>query len=388
MGLGALWGAGGWGSHHGHMCQGQAHGSRPVPLPSPLLLDHPLLLPEAELALGCLPPLLFHPLPLPALALLQRPPPLLLLALLFLALWPHRAQHRDPRRAQPPVPSWPEPAAGTLVPEMPGGLSGIHPCPPAMPPAPHLSLGPEGVPLGPVDLQRRVGLAVVGALRGPSRGLRAGAPGPLPSHRTPREGTGKGGREPHHPTRCPPGWSPSPWAPHPPPRDPQLTTSSWASGGGTLLAGAAVGAICASARLSPSCVTSSARRALSTTLASCRRDGTASSPALSTHSPPPHALLPPGTDLQPPQGILAPFPCPSSPASDVGLDPDVGARSRCGSQTDLWGLGHGSRSGRGGGAQDPTKQGQDPARAGGGGAGSPTTTPDRRPRLGTGNSSV
>lgn len=53
-----------------------------------------------------------------------------------------------------------------------------------------------------------------------------------------------------------------------------LTTNSSLSVGGVLLVlGAAAGASCASARLSPSCVTSSARRALSTAVASWQRDG-------------------------------------------------------------------------------------------------------------------
>lgn len=129
-----------------------------------------------------------------------------------------------------------------------------------------------------------------------------------------------------------------------------------------------------------------------------RRDGVIPPP--STQGPP--AMLcspPPGMDLQPPQGILAPFPCTRSPASDVGPDPDVGAGSRYRGQIQMWepdpdigpswisggcDMGAGGVGGVGGGARIPLSKGRiRPGRAG-----SPTTTQARRPRLGTGNGSV
>ena len=149
----------------------------------------------------------------------------------------------SPISCAPPAPGAAPPPSAAPPRAAPQGLSGTGPrSPPRHPPTPpHLRLRPEGVPFGAADLQRRVGLTVVGALRS------SGAQGAL-----------------QHP-RGPPAPSRFP--------APLTTNSSLSVGGVLLVLGAAAGASCASARLSPSCVTSSARRALSTAVASWQRDG-------------------------------------------------------------------------------------------------------------------
>lgn len=130
------------------------------------------------------------------------------------------------------------------------------------PPTPHLSLFPEGIALGALQLQCRVGLAVVGSLG--STGRQGGTPRTL-HHPLPKDT-----REGRASTHRPPGALPIPAGTSRPP----LTTSSGVSWGVLLGGRGAGGSSCASTRRSPSSVTSSERRALITAVASCHRDGT------------------------------------------------------------------------------------------------------------------
>lgn len=215
------------------------------------------------------------------------------------------------------------------------------------PPTPHLSLFPEGIALGALQLQCRVGLAVVGSLG--STGRQGGTPRTL-HHPLPKDT-----REGRASTHRPPGALPIPAGTSRPP----LTTSSGVSWGVLLGGRGAGGSSCASTRRSPSSVTSSERRALITAVASCHRDGT-------------------GWDRATPPTAHLPRVDPHSPGN-LGTTPTC----QMWDWIQMWGGIQIPGPDRSPEAVPVDGEGRTPPRQDGmGGAGIPTTAPARRPRLG------